>query len=131
MRQLLLAVVLVAIPVALFSGYEVYSPHPAAAATAGLGDLGALKAIIDDVTALAEKGDLSGAARRITDFESAWDQGETAIRPLNRVQWGHVDDAADAALHALRQPSPTATEVLATLADLNAILDDPSKTPNA
>src|SRR4051794_8826748 len=98
MKQILLAIVLIAVPVALFSGYELYMPGRAVAATSGLGDMSAFKTIIADVQALADKGDLPGAAKRITDFESAWDEAETAIRPLDQTAWGNVDFAADSAL---------------------------------
>jgi hypothetical protein len=129
MKQVLLALVLIAVPVALFSGYEAYFGHSAEAAAAGLGDLTTFKTIIADVQALADKGDMIGAAKRITDFESAWDQAETAIRPLNPTQWGNIDDAADAALHAVRAGSPAPDQVKSTLATLMAVLQDPNKAP--
>src|SRR5262245_16832545 len=108
MRQFLLALVLIAVPVALFTGYEIYRPGAAIAASSGLGDLSQFKTIIADVQALADKGDMAGAAKRITDFESAWDQAETAIRPLDQAAWGNIDSAADAALRAVRSSPPVA-----------------------
>ena len=129
MRQILLAIMLIAVPVALFSGYEMYAPHRAQAAESGLGDLSSFKKIIADVQALADKGDMSGAAKRITDWESAWDQGETAIRPLNQTQWGNIDQASDGALSAVRASAPAPDRVKAALATLMAELNDPSKAP--
>ncbi|MFS8116065.1 hypothetical protein QD460_30500 [Rhizobium jaguaris] len=127
MKQLILAIILIAVPVALFSGYEIYSTNTAQAASPGLGDLSNFKTIIADVQALAEKGDMLGAAKRITDFETAWDQAETAIRPLNQTQWGNVDTAADAALKAVRAPTPQVDKVKSMLANLMAELNDPNK----
>jgi hypothetical protein len=126
MKQVLLAIVLIAVPVALFSGYELYSTQAVQAAPADLGDLSAFKTIIADVQALAAKGDMPGAAKRITDFESAWDQAETAIRPLNQTQWNNIDGAADTALKAVRASAPSPDKVKAALDALMAVLNDPN-----
>ena len=83
MKQLFLAIVLIAVPVALFSGYELYASNTAVAAESGLGDLSNFKTIVADVQALVDKGDIPAGAKRITDYETAWDGAETAIRPLN------------------------------------------------
>ena len=133
MKQLFLAVILIIVPVAIFTAGYIYLEPPAAAAAAAvnsapLGDLSALKAIVTDVTAIAAAGDLAGAATRATDFETAWDDAEATMRPMDPAAWGTVDDAADAALHALRASSPDAAKVTATLAGLTAALDHPAPT---
>ena len=125
-KQVFLAIVLIAAPVALFSGYELYSTKTAQAAT-GLGDLSQFKTIIGDVQALVDKGDMVAARARITDFESAWDQAETAIRPLDQTGWGNIDGASDGALSATRSSKSTPEQVKAALAALMATLTDPSK----
>ena len=129
MKQILLAIALIALPVAMFSGYEVYTTSNAQAAPAGLGDLSSFKTIISDVQALVEKGDMPGAAKRITDWESAWDQGQTAIRPLNPTEWGNIDQASDGALSAVRDAKGTPEKAKVALATLMAELTDPSKAP--
>ena len=129
MRQLFLALILIAVPVAAFSGYEIYASKSAVAAESGLGDLSAFKAIVSDVNALVEKGDLAAAAKRITDYETAWDQAETAIRPLDQEQWRNIDDANDATFSAIRKSTPDIAAVKAALATLIATLNDPSKAP--
>ena len=129
MRQLLLALILIAVPVAAFSGYEIYASKSAAAAENGLGDLSAFKTIVSDVNALVEKGDLAAAAKRITDYETAWDQAETAIRPHDQEQWRNIDDANDATFSAIRKSTPDIAAVKAALATLIATLNDPSKAP--
>ncbi len=125
-KQTLLAIALILVPVAAFTGFQVYAKNEPTAA-AGLGDLSSLKAIIADVQAIAAKGDLTGAAKRITDFESAWDEGEAAIRPLNPTYWGNIDQASDAALKALRASSPSADKVRQTLVALIAVLNNPAQ----
>ena len=128
-KQILLAIALIALPVAGFSVVEVYASNHAPAAQTGLGDMSAFKTIVGDAQALADKGDLPGASKRMTDWESAWDQAETAIRPLNQSQWGNIDEASDGALHAVRAATPAADKVKAALATLMAELNDPSKAP--
>jgi hypothetical protein len=126
MKQILLAIALILAPVAAFTGFQVYAKN-GSAMTAGLGDLSSLKTIIADVQAIAGKGDLAGAAKRITDYESAWDEGEAAIRPLNPTYWGNIDHASDAALRALREPTPSSDKVAKALVALMAALNNPAQ----
>jgi hypothetical protein len=128
MKQILLALLLTAVPVAAFTGFQVYMvPHQAQAAEAkSLGDLSTMSAIIDDVTAIAKTGDMAKAQKRITDFETAWDDAEPTMHPLNPDAWGIVDSASDHALKALRAGTPDAANVTATLAALTAALDNPT-----
>ncbi len=131
MKQFLLALFLIAVPVAAFTGFEMkFGSAPAAAAgTASLGDLSALKAIITDVQSIADKGDMVAAEKRIRDFENDWDVATKSLRGLNKDYWGHVDDAADAALKDLRASKPDPASVKASLAVLMDELNDPSKAP--
>ncbi|GAC1046126.1 hypothetical protein [Rhizobium sp. No.120] len=126
MRQIFLVIALIAAPVAAFTSFELYANN-APAKSADLGDLSSFKAIVADVQGLASKGDLSAAAKRITDYETAWDQAETAIRPINPNDWNNIDTASDAALKALRQSSPSADKVNKTLAALMAVLNNPAQ----
>ena len=131
MKQFLLALMLIAVPVAAFTGFEMkFAATPAVAAgTTSLGDLTKLKTIIADVQAIANKGDLGAAEKRIRDFENDWDVASKTMRGLNKDDWGHVDDAADTAMRDLRDSAPDAAKVKVTLAALMAALSDPTKTP--
>lgn len=131
MKQFLLALVLIAVPVAAFTGFEMKfaATSAVAAGTTSLGDMSKLKAIIADVQSIADKGDLVGAEKRIRDFENDWDVASKTMRGLNKVDWGHVDDAADAAMSDLRDAKPDVAKVKATLAALMDALNDPSKAP--
>ena len=134
MKQFLLAVLLVVIPVAAFAGFQIYfqpSTSSPANSAASLGDLSNLRAIVTDVQTIARSGDFVAAEKRITNFETAWDDAEPNIRPLNTAAWGNVDDAADAAIHALRTSTPDVARVSETLSALVAALDDPSGTTGA
>lgn len=90
-----------------------------------LGDLSSLKSIVADVQSIAKAGDFAKAQTRITDFETAWDNNEPTLKPMNKKAWHHVDDAADAALKALRTKKPDASEVENTLSELAGALDNP------
>jgi hypothetical protein len=130
MKQLLLATALIALPVAAFTGYNVYAARAAVTANApaaSLGDLSSFSAIITDVQSLAASGDLAAAKARIKDFEIAWDDNETGLKPMNPAHWGLIDEAADATLSALRTGTPDPANVTETLVALQATLQ--SATP--
>ena len=123
-KQFLLAAVLIAAPVAAFSAGYIYLAPPPEDTLANLGDLSPLRSIAAAVQSIAAKGDLVAAEKRITEFESLWDQEQPTIQPLNETAWGNIDDAADAAIHSLRDPAEQA-KVESTVKDLIATLDNP------
>lgn len=136
MRNLLLSVALIVAPVGIFAvAYGRLAPKAgqvaAATAAPSLGDMSAFASIIIDVQGIAGKGDMVGAEKRITDFETAWDDAQATLRPVNASYWGNIDDAADAALKAVRAGTPDAAKVTMTLADLQAELADPARVPGA
>ncbi len=104
-----------------------YVTASTAAVTTGLGDLSSLKTIVADVQAKVAAGDMQGAAARVTDWETAWDHGQTAIRPLNATYWGNIDAASDAALSSVRAKPATPDAAKAARSSLMAVLIDPSK----
>lgn len=129
MKQFLLALILIAIPVGLFAASEIYLvPQPKAVLEVAnpLGDLFGMKAIIADVDRVANTGDMGAAEKRITDFETAWDDAQPKLQALNGEAWGFVDGAADKALKALRASTPDKANVALTLTALASALDNPS-----
>ena len=124
MKQTLLASGLIAAAVFLFIVGRMFLPG-AAPEVAALGDLTGMMAIVGDVTAIAKTGDMVAAKARIADLETAWDDAEAAMRPMNPDAWGRVDEATDAALSALRAKVPDAAIVEANLATLAATMADP------
>lgn len=135
MKQILLASALIALPVAAFTAFHIYaSPPVAAAATVAvaadpLGDLSAMKKIVSDVETIAATGDMVAGERRITDYETAWDDAAATLRAMDANAWGNVDQASDDALAALRASPPVASDVTTTLAALAASLDNPGNAP--
>lgn len=129
MKQLFLAALLIIVPVAIFAtGYVYLGPVAPTTVAAGvpLGDLSAFKAIVTDIEAIVAAGDLVGAEARATDFETAWDDAEPTKRPMDPAAWGNVDDAADAALHALRTAPPDPSKITETLTALMTAFDHPT-----
>lgn len=134
MRNLLLSAALIAAPVAVFAAvYTLQAPPAVEASAAGpsLGDMSAFASIVADVQEIAATGDFVAAEKRITDFETDWDDAQKTLRPVNTASWTNVDDAADAALDALRAKAPDSADVTATLAELQAELADPARTPGS
>lgn len=129
-KQALLATVLIAAPVGIFTAAEILLAPPAKSEQS-LGDLTPLTAIVTDVQKIAASGDLSAAQKRITDFETEWDKDEAVMRPLNKAAWSNIDDAADAAIHALRSPQPLPRIVSSTVNELIATLANPYGSANA
>ena len=127
MRNLLLSVVLIAVPVAGFAAVELWLlPAPATqSASAGLGDLAPFAAIVTDTQTIAATGDLAAAQIRITDLETAWDEAASTLRAADTNAWGVVDTAIDDALSALRNGIPSPVEVTDTLAALQETLAGP------
>lgn len=125
MKQILLAVALIAVPVIGFTGFTMYNAQ-ASATAASLGDLSPMQTIITDVQKIAATGDFAAAEKRITDFETTWDDSASAMRALDPNAWGNVDQAADGALDALRSTTPAADSVTTTLASLAASLANPT-----
>lgn len=136
MKQIFLALVLIAFPVAAFTAVEMWlfadSPVEMDSGDSGsLGDLSAYKEIVNDTRHLSDSGKFSAAEQRITDFETKWDDAESGMRPKAPAAWGNVDAAADAAFTALRRSNPVPEKVKDALDDLSAVLNEPLSRGNA
>ncbi len=71
-----------------------------------LGDLSNFETIASDTLTLVSKGDMTAAEKRITDFETAWDNAEPTLYPKDKSGWSVIDDAADKAISSLRATKP-------------------------
>src|SRR5436190_16156922 len=96
-----------------------------AMADSKLGDLSSFESIVNDTLVLVDKGDLDGAQKRITDFETAWDQAEEKLYAKDKTEWSVIDDAADAAIESLRAGSPSGTKAQKTVSALIDTLRQP------
>jgi uncharacterized membrane-anchored protein len=76
------------------------------------------RVIVGDTLAKVQTGDPNGAKARITDLETAWDDDQSTLQPLNDTGWTVLDGQIDNVLMAVRagQPDPTAEkQALTTL----------------
>ena len=73
---------------------------------AALGDLSSFRTITQDTLGLLQRGDQSGATSRVTDLETAWDQGQGRLQARDDAAWTRVDGKVDTVLKSLRASSP-------------------------
>lgn len=121
MKKFIVALALVALPFTNVSSLLV-QPTFAAAKSSKLGDLSAMSKIISDTLALVNAGDIKGAIKRVTEFETAWDKNAARLQKLDKKSWKIIDGASDVALSTVRYPSSTPDEMKKDLAGLIAAL---------
>ncbi len=111
------------------TGYQLRRAHlqrqAAASVTAAapLGDLTAFKQIAADMLRLTRAGDLAGARARADDLETAWDNGQAIMRPMNPAKWTLMDNAIDDVLRRVRATSQDAGGTRASLESFVHVMD--------
>jgi hypothetical protein len=81
-------------------------------------DVAKFRAIVQATLAKVQAGDQSGAKARITNLETAWDDDESNLKPMDKDAWGVIDRQIDSALKAVRTRNPepaTETQALSEL----------------
>jgi uncharacterized membrane-anchored protein len=76
------------------------------------------RTITADTLAKVQAGDQAGATARIKDLETAWDDDQGTLQPLDDTGWTTLDGQIDHVLKALRAGTPdpaTETQSLTTL----------------
>jgi len=76
------------------------------------------RTIAQDTLAKVRAGDQTGATARIKDLETAWDDDQATLQPLDDTAWHVLDGRIDSVLKAVRasQPDPaTETQTLTAL----------------
>ncbi len=64
------------------------------------------RTIAHDTLKMVDSGDQSGAASRITDLETAWDDDQSTLQPTDCQAWNFVDQQIDPVLTAVRATNP-------------------------
>jgi uncharacterized membrane-anchored protein len=77
-----------------------------------------LRTIAADSLTKVQAGDQTAATARIKDLETAWDDDQSTLQPLDDTSWTVLDGQIDKVLKALRASNPdpaTETQTLTTL----------------
>ncbi len=100
----------------------------AASTVSPLGDLSGFRIIAEDTLGLVKKNRLDDAKNRIKDLETAWDNAQAQLRPMNPAKWTELDKSIDRVLRqlrALRQDGAACQETLESLITEIDTLDNP------
>lgn len=97
--------------VSLPAGQSVTAQFPPAAVTKYRG-------IVQDTLVKVNAGDQAGATTRIKDLETAWDDDQATLQPMDNAGWAVLDGQIDQVLSALRAPTPDPATESRTLSQL-------------
>jgi hypothetical protein len=81
-------------------------------------DINEFRTISQDALDLVASGDQAAAKARIKDLETAWDDAQSRLQPIDSTAWTFFDTEIDDVLNAVRakNPDPQAeSETLTTL----------------
>ena len=81
-------------------------------------DVTQLRTITEDTLTLVTSGDQAGATARIGDLETAWDDAQSRLEPLDETAWTFLDSEIDDALSAVRSGTPDPASEQETLGAL-------------
>ncbi|MCV7410825.1 hypothetical protein H7K44_14565 [Mycobacterium florentinum] len=85
-------------------------------------EVATFRTITQDTLSKVHAGDQPGAKARIKDLETAWDDDESKLKPMNQIAWHTLDKQIDGVLTAVRAPVPNpATEKQQLTALLTAL----------
>ena len=94
------------------------APGQSATAHFPAAEVAKFRTIAADTLAKVRAGDQTAATARIKDLETAWDDDQPRLQPLDDTSWSVLDGQIDSALKAVRarKPDPaTETKTLTTL----------------
>jgi hypothetical protein len=91
--------------------------------TKPLGDLSAFRKVAEDMLRRVHAGDMSGAKSRAGDLETAWDNAQARLRPMNPEKWTLMDNAIDDVLKKVRSTQQNGAESGTSLESLIAVIN--------
>jgi hypothetical protein len=83
-------------------------------------EIAKFRTIAQDTLTKVQAGDQAAATARSKDLETAWDDDEETLRPMDEPGWHALDGQIDNVLQALRASHPdpaTATQTITALLD--------------
>lgn len=81
-------------------------------------DIGRLRTVTHDTLTKVNAGDQAGATARVKDLETAWDDDQPTLQPLDGSAWTFLDGRIDKVLTAVRASAPATSTEQAALSDL-------------
>jgi hypothetical protein len=66
---------------------------------------------------------MSGAKSRANDLETAWDNAQARLRPMNQEKWTLMDNAIDDVLRKVRSGKQNGAESSSSLESLIAMIN--------
>jgi hypothetical protein len=81
-------------------------------------EIAKFRTIAADTLAQVRAGDQSGATARIKDLETAWDDDQPTLQPMDDIAWTVLDGQIDSVLTALRSSNPDSATETQTLTAL-------------
>lgn len=81
-------------------------------------ELTKFRTIAQDTLSKVQSGDQRGATTRIKDLETAWDDDQATLEPMDQNAWHTLDGQVDAVLSALRAKTPDPAAETAALQTL-------------
>lgn len=78
----------------------------------------ALREIVKDATAAVAAGDQAAAKAKAKELETAWDDAQSTLEPLDETGWTVLDGQIDSVLSAIRASSPDEAQQKAALTTL-------------
>ena len=85
-------------------------------------DIASFTTIAQDTLDLVVAGDQAGALARVADLETAWDDAQPKLEPLDGKAWTFLDSQVDSVLRAVRADSPDLTAEQEALTALTTTL---------
>jgi uncharacterized membrane-anchored protein len=85
-------------------------------------DVANFRTIAADSLAKVQAGDQTAATARIKDLETAWDDAQPTLQPMDAASWTVLDGQIDSVLKALRASKPDPASETQTLTTLLASL---------
>lgn len=73
------------------------------------------RAIVQATLVEVQDRDQNGAKATITELETAWDNDEADLRPMDKTAWGVLDHQIDITLHTVRAHTPDTAKETAAL----------------
>ena len=89
-----------------------------------LGDLSAFRKIAEEMLQKVNAKDMTAAKSKATDLETAWDDAQAKLRPMNAEKWTQMDNAIDDVLKKVRSPQPDSTAETASINSLIAVINN-------